>query len=884
MRMSFRPPALFLVGVFLLLVAAPEGEARNPIRSSFFTEYPSANGTQLDQLPSDAKHCGVCHFDFGGGGPRNPYGLAVEIGLGSGLSDNQAIQAIHNDDSDNDGYPNSVEILSTLFSNTPTFPGLTEGNKTNTSNIPVGEIEPYLTPAGGSDTIPPVVTVLSPNGGGSNQAGSFTSVTYTATDASGILFIDVYLSDDGGSNYKFVGKNEPHTGSFSWFVPNRPGGSNRIKVVAIDSVGNSGEDASDADFTINGQPAGIVPSTLRDMDLAGTQPFEGAILDNPEGCMTCHGGYDDAVEPWFNWFGSMMGQAMRDPLFLACMAVAEQDAPSVGDLCLRCHTPGGWQEGRSVDTDGDLLVEKDIHGIHCDYCHRMVDYDYTPGISPPEDSPVLANIDPLPLQYGNGQFISDPAPLLRGPFSDANASHQFLESPFHRSANICGTCHDVSNPVFEKSGDRYVPTAFDAEHPDMDTRNMFPVERTFSEWSQSEYASTGVYAPQFAGDKPNGIVSTCQDCHMRDVTGTGCNEPGAPTRTNLPLHDMTGGNTLLPGIIAQFYPDDVDTAALTAAAARAVTMLQLAATLAITPEDFGATVRVTNETGHKLPSGYPEGRRIWLNVVAYDNLGAPVFESGAYNYSTGELAHDSQAKIYETHPGLSPGLATALGLASGPSFHFVLSDTVWEDNRIPPRGFTNAGFEAIQSPPVGYTYADGQYWDDTEYQLPANAESVSVTLLYQTTTKEYVEFLRDENVTNSAGIDFYNAWVTAGRGAPVIMAQAGAAIDVVATDVEEAAGQPARFQYALNQGQPNPFRGNTTIAYSLGGNERVTIGVYEPSGRLVRNLVNRVQPANRYVVTWDGRDERGREVASGMYLIRYQAGDHSFTKRSVLLK
>ncbi len=109
----------------------------------------------------------------------------------------------------------------------------------------------------------------------------------------------------------------------------------------------------------------------------------------------------------------------------------------------------------------------------------------------------------------------------------------------------------MSNPVFVAgaSPGEYNPNSFNTPHPDMDLRNMFPVERTYSEWTQSEYAATGIYAPQFAGDKPDGIVSTCQDCHMRDVTGKGCSEPGAPTRTDLPLHDLTGGNIFIPDIL-----------------------------------------------------------------------------------------------------------------------------------------------------------------------------------------------------------------------------------------------------------------------------------------------------------------------------------------------
>ena len=109
-----------------------------------------------------------------------------------------------------------------------------------------------------------------------------------------------------------------------------------------------------------------------------------------------------------------MAQAMLDPIFLACLAIAEQDAPSVGDLCLRCHTPGGWLEGRSVDTGGGLLIEKDLQGVQCDFCHRLVDPDYKPGISPIWDQGVLDSLDAVPLASANGQFVTDPYPARRG--------------------------------------------------------------------------------------------------------------------------------------------------------------------------------------------------------------------------------------------------------------------------------------------------------------------------------------------------------------------------------------------------------------------------------------------------------------------------------------
>jgi hypothetical protein len=879
--------ALALVTFLVVCLASiSDVEARNPIRREFFNNYTNAENTQIDDLPSNAGHCGVCHFDFDGGGPRNAYGLGVEVGLGNGLSNLDAILAIESTDSDGDGFINIIEITDMInWTNTPTFPGLALSNYGNAVNVDTSEVSPYLTPAGATDSIPPVVTVNAPNGGESMNANSYYPINYTATDDGVIAYVNIYLSDDSGASFKFVAKKEAPGTGFSWFVPNRPATTNRIRVEAVDGSGNAGHDDSDGDFTIIATPATIAPTTLRDVDMSGTQPFEGAILVDPDiNCATCHGNYDETIEPWAVWRGSMMAQAARDPFYFACVAVAEQDAPSVGDVCIKCHSPGGWQEGRSVDTSGDLLNALDRHGVHCDYCHRMVDFNYVEGVSPAMDLAVLATVNPLPLQYGNGQFINDPNPIMRGPFADADASHAFVESPFHREGEFCGTCHDVSNPVFiQQSPGDYVPNTFDLQHPDMDVRNMFPVERTYSEWSMSAYAVSGVYAPQFAGNKPDGIVSTCQDCHMRDVTGIGCNEPGAPTRTDLPLHDLMGGNIFAVDIIAVFYPDEVDVAQLQAAKARAEHMLGLAATLEVTPEDFGVTVRVTNETGHKLPSGYPEGRRVWLNVKGLNAADSVIYESGAYDFLTAELdVDDPTAKVYDIHPGVSPGLAAALGLPPGPSFHFVLSDTVYHDSRIPPRGFTNANFEAVQSPPVRYTYDDLQYWDDTEYYMSAEVESVIVTLYYQSTSKEYVEFLRDANYTNQAGQNLYNAWVAQGKAPPFAMAEAAVGVTVTSGVPVDKPGEILVF--AMGQNFPNPFGASTVIAYSVASKKHVKIAAYDIQGREICTLIDGVHEPDHYEIRWDATNSRGEPLPSGIYFLRYRAGSHVFSKKAMLIR
>ncbi len=206
--------------------------------------------------------------------------------------------------------------------------------------------------------------------------------------------------------------------------------------------------------------------------------------------------------------------------------------------------------------------------------------------------------------------------------------------------------------------------------------------------------------------------------------------------------------------------------------AKAQQLLTNAASLAAAEAGGQLRVTVTNECGHKLPTGYPEGRRVWLNVKFYDEAMNLLGESGAYNPASGVLTHDAEAKIYAIHPGLETNLAIALGLPPGPSQHFVLNNQTYEDNRIPPRGFTNANFATFGGAPVGHSYADGQFWDDTFYDRPAGTTKAVARLYYQSTSKEFVEFLRDENRTNTKGQEMYDLWNNNGKCPPTLISEA----------------------------------------------------------------------------------------------------------------
>lgn len=222
-----------------------------------------------------------------------------------------------------------------------------------------------------------------------------------------------------------------------------------------------------------------------------------------------------------------------------------------------------------------------------------------------------------------------------------------------------------------------------------------------------------------------------------------CNTNGC-----LPAHVFAGGNSWVPQILQdqrwRLRAPDNETGALNQTTLEAQSMLARAASLNLNLEDDVLTVRVTNETGHKLPTGYPEGRRLWLNVRAYDSNEALIYESGAYNESTGLLTKDADIKVYEVEQGLTPELAELVGMEAGPTFHFALNNTTIKDNRIPPRGYTVAAFDRPGLRPVGVTYADGQYWDDTQYNLPPETERVVVTLYYQLSSSDYIDFLREQ--------------------------------------------------------------------------------------------------------------------------------------------
>ncbi len=611
-----------------------------------------------------------------------------------------------------------------------------------------------------------------------------------------------------------------------------------------------------------------------DIEQPGTQPEElsapiVAVQGGQYNCHNCHSNYESEpkAEPWYNWQGSMMSHAGRDPLFWATMAVAEQDFDGSGDLCLRCHAPKGWLEGRSTPTDGSALLTGDQYGVECGFCHRLTNPDNSEhqGVQNP---PYLANDDGDPgsvpgdikAYHGTGMASLLDTREILGPYAGISvgmAHGNTRQSKFHRSVDFCGTCHDVSNPaVGDLAHNHGAQATADAVVADgtpgsaVDGKAAFNnqpykygiVERTFSEYKASllsktlisQYAQlpTELQAGSIANARAAALLAgqngnyadgtpryfSCQSCHMQPVVGQGAGFPGGPpTRTDLPLHDLTGGNYWVPQAIEYLDAlgklrlggglDSRQIAATQAGAQRARGQLEAAGGLRVT----GNVLKVINLTAHKLISGYPEGRRMWLNIKWFDGANALLREDGAYGplvdgnsdavtvvdpadgttrvqvRSLLDL-HDANTKIYEAHYGLTQEWAQQLhdigtddGLviqfdrltgspvltlgqlraqaagAEEESFHFVLNNTVVKDNRIPPWGMDFEDARQRNILPVPTAQYDGnlkeafRYFDVVKLNPPNGAARAEVRLMYQPTSWEYIQFL---SLSNNGTVSF----------------------------------------------------------------------------------------------------------------------------------
>jgi MYXO-CTERM domain-containing protein len=434
---------------------------------------------------------------------------------------------------------------------------------------------------------------------------------------------------------------------------------------------------------------------MTEVDLPGTSSVS-VPLAQPETCRNCHGLFDPLDSPYESWVGSPMAHAARNPLFLSALTEANEDKLNTGDFCLRCHAPDAWLQNKCIEPDGALL-DQDDDGVSCAVCHRM---------------------DPSPWKK-NGQYVVADTNEYRGPFPDATAPHRWRQGMWISSSELCGGCHDLFNPLVERRAIDGTPLGV-----------PFPEQTTYTEWATSSVAAS----------------KGCKDCHMPETAGPVAE--GAQVRSDRSRHELSGGNTFALAAIDFLEPGLGLSEQLARGRARAEAQLRNAATLelidapaeALRGEPVTLTFRITNRTGHKLPTGYPIGRRVWLSVTSPELA----LLLGRYDQSMGEPI--DPAAIYHVEQG-------QFGI--GPSPRIALNDVVFLDTRIPPAGMISTATTA----PVGKTYPEVApgilaHWDEvvvtatTPCDMAFDAVSVRASLWYQSVTRAYVDHLVE---TNGAG-------------------------------------------------------------------------------------------------------------------------------------
>jgi hypothetical protein len=106
--------------------------------------------------------------------------------------------------------------------------------------------------------------------------------------------------------------------------------------------------------------------------------------------------------------------------------------------------------------------------------------------------------------------------------------------------------------------------------------------------------------------------------------------------------------------------------------------------------------------------------------------------------------------------------------------------------------------------------------------------------------------------------------------------------DKASLTAEKATALPK--SYALTQNHPNPFNPATTIRFQLPEANHVVMKIFNILGEEIRTLVDAPFEAGDHIVQWDGKDNKGQTVASGVYLYQLQAGSFKEVKRMSLLQ
>ncbi len=424
--------------------------------------------------------------------------------------------------------------------------------------------------------------------------------------------------------------------------------------------------------------------------------FEGTHFTGSGRCAECHNDLTDTqgknISIVENWSSSMMANSTRDPYWRAKVASELHRNPNlsdeINDKCSRCHAPmandAAKKDGAPLKILGSGFLNSAntyynhaLDGVSCTVCHQIAD-DGNLG--------TLAGVSGnySILQYANavdrpafGQYL-DPRTMPM-----QNSVSFTPQQGLHTSTSkMCATCHDLKTPFVDAAGNAASTTP----------ESEFPEQMVYSEWNNSAYKTGGAKA------------QTCQGCHMPKVAGSvkiASRPRNLNARPDFAEHTFLGANTAMMDILNNNRTAlEVTSTGFEKSIADTQTFLKSAATIEVLSTEIIAdqlkvVVKITNNTGHKLPSAYPS-RRAYLHFLVQDNEAQTVFESGKLNTngSIVGVAGDTDSSTYEPHYEQITSADQVqvyepiMQNTDGDVTHTLLRAAAYKkDNRLTPAGF-----------------------------------------------------------------------------------------------------------------------------------------------------------------------------------------------------
>jgi hypothetical protein len=597
-------------------------------------------------------------------------------------------------------------------------------------------------------------------------------------------------------------------------------------------------------------------------------------------CALCHASNGQAntengvdVSPVTQWRSTMMANSARDPLWRAKVSAEIATFPALREAieskCTRCHAPMGHAEAEYHGAPGYSIAEMisdplALDGVSCTLCHQIQpgnlgDSSSYSGRFQISDSGVIFGPFPNPLG-GPMRMMSGYTPTL--------ATHT-------ANSELCATCHTLFTAHVNDQGE---------------LEGSFPEQTPYLEWKNSRFQSDGI---------------ECQSCHM-PVSPSSVDIATMPgwhqeLRSPYAYHTMTGANVSMLSILR----DNIDELGINASGAqfdssiartRSILETQtvaLSENHVVYSDSAMIDIKLENLTGHKLPTGIPI-RRMWLHFRATDGLGNTVFESGNWDQLGEVVGLDAGYEPHHnvvTEPGQVPIYETIMDDSQGNLTWTLLSAAGYrKDNRLPPMGFLSSAAVydsvrieglALQDPDFNLdARGEGSGADIVHYRFPMPEEgpvTVLVEVCYQTLPPRVFTHLASHDTPE---VHLFSQMYNDADKSPTVIASLGFSFEGAPSSVANPLPTPVR----LNQNVPNPFNPSTLISYELDHGGTVRISVHDVGGKLVRTLVAEFQEPGAHATVWDGTDDRGVSVASGIYLYTLQTDAGRTSRRMMLVR